>query len=81
MRFRPLPRFFEDQPIWGSSSGRFTFVITQDELNGFTASVKVKSAVPFDGSCHDLGGYCAHKSFVSAERACLQFLHDNRHVN
>lgn len=73
MKFQALPRVYPDQPLYGAKAGVFTFVISQDEENGYTASAKVVGATPFDGTRHDLGGYCAHKSFTEAEETCKQF--------
>jgi hypothetical protein len=73
MQFAELPRVFPDQPLWGAVSRNFTFIISQDEPGGFTASVK---AHPFDRTRHDLGGFCAHKSFEAAKEACKKFLRE-----
>ena len=73
MKFLMLPRVYPKQPIWGVAKGPFTFVITQDEPAGFTASAKVVGALKFDGTRHDLGGYAAHKTFDEAKTACKQF--------
>jgi len=73
MKFRPLPRVFPDQPIYGAAKGAFTFIITKDEDDGYTASAKVKGSTRFDGTRHDLGGYAAYKSFTEAETACNKF--------
>lgn len=73
MKFHAMPRVFPDQPIYGVAKGAFTFVITEDEPGKYTASVKVKGSTPFDGTRHDLGGFCAHQSFVAAQQACEQF--------
>lgn len=73
MKFQTLPRVFGDQPLYGAAKGPFTFIISEDEPEGFTASVKVKGATPFDGSRHDLGGYCAHNSLNAAKQACEKF--------
>lgn len=73
MKFVPLQRVFPDQPLYGAIKGAFTFVISQDGDDGFTASAKVKGATPFDGTRHDLGGYAAHKSFTEAQQACELF--------
>lgn len=73
MKFSSLPRVFPEQPLWGAVEPPFTFVISQDE-DGFTASVKTLGAVPADGSRHDLGGYCAHKTLDAAKEVCEAFL-------
>ena len=76
MQFAELPRVFPDQPLWGAASGNLTFVISQDEPEGFTASVKVLGALPFDGTRYDLGGLCAHKTLEEAKEACKKFLRE-----
>jgi hypothetical protein len=73
MRFEALPRAFPEQPIWGARSRALTFIITQDEPDGYTASAKVVGALPFDRSRLDLGGYCAHRTFAAAVDACKKF--------
>lgn len=52
--------------------GAFTFIITCDN-EGYTASAKLKGALPFDGTRHDLGGYGAHATLAAAEKACRDF--------
>jgi hypothetical protein len=69
MRFKPLPRLFPDQQLWGARSGPFTFVISKDE-DGFTATAKAA----ISDAQHEIGGYCAHKSLADAQKACLNFL-------
>jgi hypothetical protein len=69
MDFIPIPRVVEDQPLWGARAGQFTFVISQDQPSGFTASAKVRESV----ERIELGGYCAYKSFVAAVAACERF--------
>ena len=73
MKFQRMTKLFPGQERWGCVNGAFTFVITRDEPDGFTASAKVMGTSPFDGTRHDLGGYCAHKSFSDAEKACRDF--------
>lgn len=70
LKFVTLPRVFPNQPIWGAARIPFTFVITQDAPDGFTASMKVLGDKPFDGNRKDLGGFCAHKSYDEAVAAC-----------
>lgn len=72
LKFIALPRVYQDQPVYGAAKGAFTFVVTEDP-DGFSASVKIKGATPFDGTRHDLGGYAAHKTFVAAQKACEDF--------
>jgi hypothetical protein len=73
MKFRPLPKVFPDQDIWGAAKGAFTFVITRDS-EGYTASAKIVGATPFDDTKHDLiGGYGAHATWAAAENACKDF--------
>jgi hypothetical protein len=79
MDFKPIPRVSEDQPLWGARAGRFTFVISQDQPSGFTASAKDHGSVPFERI--ELGGYCAHKSFVAAVVACERFWSENRAIH
>ena len=74
MIFREMPKIYDDQPIYGASAEAFTFIITQDGPNEFTASAKVKGATPFDNTRHDLGGFAAHKTFDEAKAACEKFL-------
>ena len=64
---------FPDKKLYGAAKGAFTFIISEDGDEGFTASAKVQGATPFDGTRHDLGGYCAHKTLVDAQAACEQF--------
>ncbi len=78
MRFVELPPVLPNQDIFGAAKGAFTFIITHDRPDGFTASVKVKGATPYDGTRHDLGGYAAYKTFTDAETACNTFY---RHRN
>ena len=73
MKFKQLPQVYEDQKLYGAVAGAFTFIISEDGLDGFTASAKVKGATPFDGTRHDLGGYAAHRTFDEAKAACEQF--------
>lgn len=73
MKFVPMRRVNPDQPIYGALEGAFTFVITDERADGFTASAKVLGASPFDGTRYDLGGYGAHKTFEAAKAACEQF--------
>ncbi len=73
IKFTEMKRIYDDQPVFGAAKGNFTFVITEDEPGKYTASAKVAGAIPFDGTRHDLGGYCAHGSFLSAVDACKEF--------
>lgn len=76
--FSPIPRLFPNQPLWGALGGRYSFVISQDRADGFTASAKEHPSVPFVGKRIDLGGYCGHESFESAKAACEDWLEKNR---
>lgn len=64
---------FPEQPIWGALQSPFTFIITQDAPDGFSASVKQLGAKPHDGTRYDLGGFCGHKTYASAVAACEKF--------
>ena len=67
-----MSEMFPGQERWGAVKGAFTFIITFDG-EGYTASAKVIGATPFDGTRHDLGGFCAHNSYCAAEKACNDF--------
>jgi hypothetical protein len=73
MDFVPIPRRSEDRPLWGARAGRFTFVISQDQPNGFTASAKVHGSV----ERIELGRSCAYKSFLAAVAARERFWREN----
>jgi len=74
MRFNRMPSVFPGQALYGASGGGFTFIISDDRPDGFTASAKIAGATPFDGKRNDLGGFAAHRSLAAAEEACEQFL-------
>lgn len=68
-QFKPRPRVFPDQPVWGALACGYTFIITHDD-DAFTASAKAVGAKPFDATRHDLG---KHPSFDAAQQACVDF--------
>ncbi len=77
MRFNPIPRVFATQALYYATTGKFTFIISKEEDEGevYYASVKHRSATPFDRTRHDIGLF---DSFVEAEEACRQFAKSNR---
>jgi hypothetical protein len=76
MKFQRMPSIFPGQSMWGCREGSFTFIITDDGPAGFSASAKIvgtASSSALGSSRHDLGGFGAHKSLASAEKACRDF--------
>lgn len=69
--FQPLPRVYEDMPLWGARTLLWTFVISFDNEDLYRASAKGVTGEPFDGQRIDLGD--AHRSLEDAKRACQQF--------
>ncbi len=75
MKFVRIPSMFLDMPLFGAQKGKFTFVISQDAPEAFSASVKHRGAKAFDGTLGTLG-YRSFKTFDEAKTACEKFLND-----
>lgn len=75
MNFVRIPSPFLDMPLFGAQEGQFTFIISQDDNDAFSASVKHRGAKAFDGTLGELG-YRSFKTFDEAKAACEKFIND-----